>query len=136
MSMKEDRSFDYDYYVEMVEKRYFASVDREDMDAVLDCFCEDAVFTIQSDFKVHEGRDTGIKKMFEDYFKAFTWGVHKDFVHLADPDRQCGASQFNVEVEAPDGTKTYMSNANIHFFENGKFKRVYVYMSGGQNTLG
>lgn len=135
MSSKQTKPFDYDYYVEMVEKRYFASVDRKDMTALLDCFCEDAVFTIQSAFSVHEGRDTGIKKMFEEYFENFTWGVHKEFVHLVDPERQCGASQFNVEVEAPDGTKTCMSNANFHYFENGKLKRVYVYMSGGVNTL-
>jgi ketosteroid isomerase-like protein len=61
----------------MVEKRYFASVDRKDMTPVLDCFCEDAVFTIQSAFSVHEGRDTGIKKMFEEYFENFTWGYTK-----------------------------------------------------------
>src|SRR3712207_9111958 len=46
----------HDYYVDMVEHAYFANVDRKDMDAVLDCFREDAVFT------THEGRDSGIRK--------------------------------------------------------------------------
>ena len=136
MSDDKDRPFNYNYYVEMVEKKYFASVDKKDMGAVLDCFNKDAVFTIQSAFDVNEGRDQGIRKMFEEYFKNFKWGVHKDFTHLVDPERQCGASQFLVEVEDHDGNKTYMSNCNVHFFKNGKFQRVFVYMSGGNNTLG
>jgi hypothetical protein len=74
--------------------------------------------------------------MFENYFSNFTRGIHKDFVHVVDVEHQCCASQFNVEVEDRDGAKTNMSNANFFYFENGKFKRVYVYMSGGQNTLG
>ena len=136
MKRKESKTKPYDYYVKMVEKNYFASVDRKDMASTLDCFCEDAVFTIQSAFSTHEGRDTDVRKMFEDYFNNFTHGVHKDFVHVVDVEHQCCASQFNVDVEARDGTKTNMSNANFFYFENGKFKRVYVYMSGGQNTLG
>jgi ketosteroid isomerase-like protein len=117
-------------YVDMIEKLYFANVDAKNLTATLDCFCEDAVFTIQSSFTVHKGRDTGIKKMFESFFQNFKTGVHKDFVHIIDPENDRCAVQFNVELVAPDGKVTRLSNANVHYFENGKFKRVYVYMSG------
>jgi hypothetical protein len=42
------------YLIDMVEY-YFAAVDRNDLDAVLSCFNEDAVVTIQSAQAVHPG---------------------------------------------------------------------------------
>jgi len=122
------------FYVDMIERLYFANVDKKNLAATLACFCEDAVFTIQSSFTVHKVRDTGIKMMFESFFENFKTGVHKDFVHIVDPEHDRCAVQFNVELVAPDGKVTHLSNANIHYFENGKFKRVYVYMSG-ENVL-
>ncbi len=119
----------YDYYTQIVEK-YFASVDRKDMAATLNCFCQDAVFTIQSAFTIHEGRDTGIKQMFENFFENFPSGVHKDFRHVVDVDNERCAAQFNVELIGADGSQTNLSNCNFFYFEDGKFKRVYVYMSG------
>jgi ketosteroid isomerase-like protein len=119
----------YDFYPQIVEK-YFASVDHKDMKTTLDCFCEDAVFTIQSSFTRHEGRDTGVRKMFENFFENFSKGVHKDFVHVVDADHERCSCQFNVELIAPDGTRTNLSNCNFFYFEKGKFKRVFVYMSG------
>ena len=119
----------YDYYVKIVE-HYFGSLDRKDMAETLACFCEDAVFTIQSAFATYEGRDVGIKQMFENFFENYSTGVHKDFKHVVDVDHERCSEQFNVELIAPDGTKTNLSNCNFFYFENGKFKRVYVYMSG------
>ena len=122
------------FYIDMIEQKYFANVDRKNLAATLACFCEDAVFTIQSAFTVHKGRDTGIKKMFENLFQNYKVIVHKDFVHVVDVQQERCAAQFNVELVAPDGKKTNLSNCNVHYFENGKFKRVYVYMSG-ENVL-
>ena len=124
------------FYVRMIEQEYFANVRRKDLRATLACFCEEAVFTIQSAFRVHQGRDTGIKKMFENLFKNYRTIVHSDFSHVVDVEQECCAAQFNAELTASDGKKTRLSNCNVHYFENGKFKRVYVYMSGGENVLG
>ena len=118
------------FYADMIAQKYFANVDRKNLAGTLECFTEDAVFTIQSAFTVHEGRDTGIKKMFETFFASYTTIIHKDFVHVVDPEHDRCAAQFNVVLVAPDGKKITMSNCNVHYFENGKFKRVYVYMSG------
>jgi hypothetical protein len=35
-----------------------------------------------------------------------------------------------VYLQESDGKETRMSNCNFFYLENGKFKRVYVYMSG------
>jgi len=125
-----------DYYVDMVEQKYFANVDRKDMDAVLDCFTEDAVFTIQSAFTTHEGRDTGIRKMFENLFETNSQKiVHRDFKHVVDVENNRCAAQFEVELTDNDGNETYLSNCNFFYLdENGKFERVFVYMSG-ENVL-
>lgn len=124
-------------YVDVVENRYFANVDRKNIEGVLDCFHPDAVFTIQSAFSAHEGRDTGIKKMFENLFERYSGILHRHFRHVVEVEGECCASQFGVEnVSARDGTETHLSNCNFFYFEGGRFKRVYVYMSGGANTLG
>lgn len=125
-----------DYYVDMVESKYFANVDRKDMDAVLDCFAEDAVFTIQSAFTTHEGRDTGIRQMFENLFETYSQKiVHRDFKHVVDVDNNRCAAQFEVELIDAEGNETYLSNCNFFYLDdNGKFERVFVYMSG-ENVL-
>lgn len=126
----------HDYYVDMVENGYFANVDRKDMDAVLDCFREDAVFTIQSAFTTHEGRDGGIRKMFENLFDTYSSRiVHRDFRHVVDVENNRCAAQFEVELKQGDGQETYLSNCNFFYLdEDGKFERVFVYMSG-ENVL-
>lgn len=130
MSSNNMPPYPYEYYVDMVENKYFAMVDRKDLAATLDCFCEDAVFTIQSAFTTHEGRDTGIRRMFETFFDSYATIIHKEFTHVVDVMNERCSCQFNVELIAPDGTPTYLSNCNFFYYENGKFKRVYVYMSG------
>ncbi len=119
------------YYADMVENRYFGKVDRKDMAAVLDTFNPDAVFTIQSAFATHEGRDTGIRQMFANLFQNYKVIVHKDFTHVIDVEGNACAAQFNVELVDPAGNLTKLSNCNFFYLDDaGKFRRVLVYMSG------
>jgi ketosteroid isomerase-like protein len=137
MSERVDQARSHDYYVDMVEEKYFANVDRKNLDGVLECFAEDAVFTIQSHFTVHEGRDAGIKKMFEGLFATYEPKiVHKDFEHVVDVENNRCSAKFNVElVEADGGKELTFSNCNFFFLdENGKFERVFVWFSG-ENVL-
>jgi hypothetical protein len=123
--------FPAEYYVDMVVNKYFGNVDRKNMAAVLDTFNPGAVFTIQSAFTTHEGRDTGIRQMFRNLFDNYKIIVHKDFVHVVDVERNACAAQFNVELTDPAGNLTKMSNCNFFYLDDaGKFKRVFVYMSG------
>jgi len=124
-------------YINIVENRYFANVDRKNLQGVLGCFHPDAVFTIQSAFSIHEGRDAGIRKMFENLFEKYSKVLHEDFRHVVDVEGSCCATRFSVEnVSAEDGSEMHLSNCNFFYLEGDRFKRVYVYMSGGMNTLG
>lgn len=125
----------YGYLVDMVE-RYFNAVDNYDMDGVLGLFNPDAVFSIQSAHAVHEGRDTGLREMYVELFENYKHHMrHIHFRHVADPDNNRIASQFTVELTDNDGNDVRLTNCNFFYLENGKFSRVFVYMSDGVNVL-
>jgi len=117
--------------INMVEHSYFSNVDHKNLSVVLDCFASDAVFTIQSAFISYEGRDSGIKKFYETITDGFQTIWHGDFEHTVDVDSQRISTQFNVRRTDLNGEETRMSNCNSFRFENGKFKQVFVYASGG-----
>ena len=117
-------------YVNLVEQDYFASVRERDLARTLECFDENAVFTIQSAFKTYSGRDTEIRGMFERFFRSYTSIIHRDFEHVVDLDHQRCATRFSVDLMSEQQSASAMSNCNFFYLENGRFKRVYVYMSG------
>lgn len=125
----------YEYYIDIVTKRYFDGVDNYNLDQVLDCFHEDAVLTEVTSMTVHEGRDQGIRKMFEGLFDAHSRIWHGNFVHTADTANEAICSQFSVEV-TPKGADEELryENCNRFYLKDGKFTRVFVYMSG-ENLL-
>lgn len=125
----------YEYYVDIVTKRYFHGVDNFDMDTVLDCFHDDAVLTEVTSMTVHKGRDAGIRAMFEGLFAAHDRIWHGNFVHTGDPASESICSQFSVEVTptGDDGELRY-ENSNRFYLKDGKFQQVFVYMSG-ENLL-
>ena len=123
--------FSAEYYKDTVENRYFGKVDRKELRGVLRIFNPGAVFTIQSAFTTHEGRNTGIRKMFENLFQNYKVIVHKDFTHVVDVENNACSAQYNVELTDPAGNLTKLSNCNFFYLDDaGKFKRVFVYMSG------
>ena len=125
----------YEFYVDIVTKRYFEGVDKFDMDLVLGCFHEDAVLTEVTSMTVHEGREAGIRTMFEGLFAAHSRIWHGNFVHTADVQSEAICSQFSVEV-TPNGADNELryENCNRFYLKDGKFSRVFVYMSG-ENLL-
>ena len=125
----------YEYYVDIVTKRYFDGVDNYGMDKVLDCFHEDAVLTEVTSMTVHEGREAGIRSMFEGLFDAHSRIWHGNFVHTVDTEGEAICSQFSVEV-TPKGEENELryENCNRFYLKDGKFTRVFVYMSG-ENLL-
>ncbi|SFO42299.1 conserved hypothetical protein [Geodermatophilus obscurus] len=124
----------YGYLVNLVE-RYFSCVDANDLSGVLDCFTEDAVFTIQSAHSTHSGRD-GLRAMYEDLFATYTPRMrHVHFTHVADPENNRIASQFTVELTDTGGTETTLTNCNFFYLDGLRFHRVFVYMSDGVNVL-
>ena len=120
----------YEYYVDIVTKRYFHGVDNYDMDLVMDCFQQDASLREMTSNTLHDGYDA-IKAMFVGLFGAHDRIWHGNFVHTVDTERRSVCSQFSVEV-TPKGTgetRRY-ENTNRFYLKDGKFARVFVYMSG------
>jgi len=123
-------AYPYEYYIDIVTKRYFHGVDNKVLATVLGCFHADAVLTEMTSGTVHEGRDGAIRRMFTDLFAAHARIWHGNFVHTVDVARQAIASQFSVEVGAADGGALRYENCNRFLLDDGRFQRVYVWMSG------
>ena len=121
----------YEYYVDIVTKRYFHGVDNKNMDMVLDCFHPDAFLKEMTSNTQHDGRDEGIKRMFTDLFGNNGRIWHGNFVHTVDTGTQAICSQFTVEISPPDNSQEFIyQNCNRFYLKDGKFTRVFVYMSG------
>ena len=122
--------FDYEYHLDIVTKRYFQGVDHYDMGMILDCFHDDAVLKEMTSDTVHDGKDQ-IRQMFVGLFDAHTRIWHGNFVHTVDVREHAICSQFSVEVTAKDTAElTRYENCHRFYLQDGKFTRVYVYMSG------
>ncbi len=126
--------YHYDYYVDIVTKRYFHGVDNDDMGRVLDCFHADATLREMTSNTLHDGMDA-IKAMFVGLFDAHSRIWHGNFVHTVDTQAQAICSQFSVEVvPKATGELQRYENCNRFYLHEGKFSRVFVYMSG-ENLL-
>ncbi len=120
----------YEYYVDIVTKRYFHAVDNFDRRTVLDCFHADASLREMTSNSLHDGI-ANIEKMFIGLFDAHSRLWHGNFVHTVDVPGQAICSQFSVEVTPKaTGRELRLENCNRFYLRDGKFTRVFVYMSG------
>jgi len=131
--MQYQSSLDREGLIELAINKYFGSVDRKDLDAVLDCFHDNAMITTQTAFTTHAGKDN-IKRMFIDFMSAFDVIIHRDFNCTVDEDNGRIAASFVAELTDKEGAKTYLENTNFWRIRDGKFQEIYVYMSG-ENVL-
>lgn len=115
-------------------ERYFAAVDQMDLEATLACFVPDARLVIANHGLEYEGRDTGLRGMFERLNKRYASVWHGDFDHVIDVPAQRVASRFRVENITHAGEKLHKNNCNFFTLRDGLFSQVYVYMSG-DNSL-
>lgn len=118
-----------DALIDLAINRYFASVDAKDMDAVLDCFQDEALLTTQTSFTTHAGKPA-IERMFADLFGAWETLVHKDFTITVDEINGRIAASFEAVLTAADGSVTQLFNTNFWRVREGRFQEVHVYMSG------
>jgi ketosteroid isomerase-like protein len=84
-------------------ERYFAAVDRMDVEATLACFEADASFTIATYDSVFRGRDGEIRTMFERLNARYARVWHGAFDHVVQPPGRI-ASRFRVENTLHDGS--------------------------------
>ncbi|MDD3445212.1 MAG: nuclear transport factor 2 family protein [Zavarzinia sp.] len=110
-------------------RRYFGAVDAKDIEGVLSCLHDEALFTVQTDFVCHAGKPA-IRRMLVDYFAAFETIVHRDFKLSADPATGRVAATFEGLVTTAAGVATRLCNTNIWRVRGGRFQEIHVFMSG------
>lgn len=115
--------------IDFAIKSYFANVDAKNLVAALDCFHDEALFTVQTSFTRHAGK-AEIKRMFEDFFAGYETIVHRDFVCTVDEANGRISASFEAVLTAADGSVTRLNNTNFWRLRDGRFQEVYVYMSG------
>ena len=114
--------------IALVEDAYFANVDNKNLEPALACFADDAELRIQSAHVSHVGHGQ-IGRMFRDFMGATGIIYHGDFSHVVDVDNQWIASQFVARNDYDDGRHVEMRNCNFFQIEDGRFKRVTIYMT-------
>jgi len=139
--MQYEPTLDRDALIEFATKTYFGNVDAKNMDAVLDCFHDEALFCVQTDFTRHSGKGE-IRRMFEDFFGAYETIIHRDFTCTVDEANGRISASFIAELHDADGQVTLLHNTNFWRLRptgqdggpdkgaKAKFQEVYVYMSG------
>ena len=120
--------------IDLAINRYFASVDRKELDAVLDCFHDNAMITIQTAFTVHAGKQA-IGRMFTDFMNAYDTIVHRDFTCTVDEVNGRIAAVFCAELSEANGTRTLLENTNFWRVRGDRFQEVYIYMSGANPLI-
>lgn len=120
--------------IDLVERHYFRNVDNKNLEPVLECFAEDIVLRVKTANVTHRGRNSGIRRMFENLMKDTKIIYHGEFNHVVDVENQKIASEFLVCNDYDDGSHVEKRNCNFFEIENGLFKDVSVYMTG-ENTL-
>ena len=115
--------------ITLVEQSYFANVDSKNVDGTVACFTEDAELTVQTAHVTHHGHDE-IRRMFSDFMRDTPVIYHGDYSHVVDVENQLIASQFVARNELADGSEISMRNCNFFVLQDGRFKKVTIYMSG------
>ena len=119
--------------IDLAIQRYFANVDNKDMEAVLACFHDEALFCVQTAFTRHAAK-AQLRRMFEDFFGAWETIVHKDFVCTVDEKNGRISASFEAVLTGHDGRIVTFFNTNFWRIREGRFQEVYVYFSD-ENVL-
>ena len=67
--------------IDLVENRYFASVDGKNLDGTLDCFAPDATLRVETAKVEHAGHDA-IGRMFDEFMGVTKTIYHGGFSHV------------------------------------------------------
>ena len=127
--MQYQSSLSRDELIAFATKTYFGNVDAKNLEAVLDCFHDEAIFTVQTSFTVHDGKDE-LREMFVRFMEGYETIIHRDFECTVDEKNGRITASFVAELIEADGTKTLLENTNFWRIRDNKFQEVYVYMSG------
>ena len=127
--MQYQSSLSREELIDLALNKYFASVDAKNLDAVLSCFHDNAMLTVQTAFAVHSGKEN-IRRMFVDFMDSFETIIHRDVKTTVDAKNGRISACFTAELEDSEGNTTLLYNTNFWRVRDDKFQEVYVYMSG------
>lgn len=119
--------------IELAINQYFANVDKKNLNAVLNCFHDNALLTVQTSFTLHAGKQN-IERMFTDFFERYAVIIHRDFTYTVDAANGRITASFLAELTDRKGDTSCLHNTNFWRVRDDKFQEVYVYMSG-ENPL-
>ncbi len=119
--------------IDLAINQYFGNVDKKDLEAVINCFHDNAILTVQTVFTLHEGKQN-IGRMFKDFFDNYDVIIHRDFIYTVDEMNGRIVASFIAELKDSEDNTTYLHNTNFWRIRDNKFQEVYVYMSG-ENPL-
>ena len=109
---------------------YFDAVDRKDMAGALAFFAPDATFTIQSAHLTFEGHE-GIGSMFGNFFGDYSHIEHNITNLVVDEANGKASTEQSCPHVKTDGALDHVITCNFFDFdEDGKFKRVIVWIDG------
>ena len=119
--------------LDLAEKSYFYSVDKKDIEKILETMNETIVFSIPTHSVIKTGKNE-VREMFENLFEEHQEVWHGNFTHTVDEESQNIASTFTVKNTEHDNSIVIKNNCNFFEIENGIFSSITVYMQG-DNTL-
>lgn len=128
-------------YVDLVENRYFGSVERGRIADIRACFTDDAVVTIRhgdNPVRVFKARPAAGEQPLEAFWEHICANFDPrftEFEHVIDVEGGCCAATFLVtlvpkpaSVYRPRGTLT-LRNCNFFWLDGGRIARMIVYYS-------
>lgn len=127
--MQYEPTLSRDELIDIATIKYFGNVDAKSIDAAMECFNDEAMLCVQTEYTRHAGK-TAIRRMLEDFTAAYATIVHKDFTCTVDETNGRVTASFEAVLTGHDGAVTRLYNTNFWRFRDGKFQEVYVYFSG------
>ncbi len=115
---------DRKHYEDLV-LRYFRMVDEENIDAVVDCFCEDG----EVSFPLLDAPVKGtarLREFYQGHVERFS--EHRDKVTSFLFEENRGASEIEFIAKTTGGQPLHFRACNIYEFYEGKFKSVKIYV--------
>ncbi|KAJ6444464.1 snoaL-like domain-containing protein [Purpureocillium lavendulum] len=112
--------------------RFFAAVDRRDLDSVVALFAPDATLTVQTEPRAVHAGAARIRDMFARFMASSTSMAHIVTGVVVDVDGRRVATQQRYSGTLADETVNDMCNCN--FFDvgpDGRFTNVVIWMGGG-----
>ena len=105
--------------------RYFAAVDDERIDDIVDCFNADAAIRFSFHHEPVRGH-AALREFFAAHVARFA--EHRDVVTRVVADGDLAISEIVFDATTADGRPVHLETCNVYRFRGGRFQDVRVYL--------